>query len=247
MIKLENLTPEVYYKQSRDFQFIGRLYDLVLNSVKTNSELIYSLPISDNSSDEFLDLMAMTLGFKAKHNYNVKQLRAICASLPKIMKNKGNVQAVLLACQALLNSEGITYPLDYEVSKDNLNLYLFIPQELTDINLLQDLLDYILPAGMLCNITREFRLHEQAQTEIGIEFEVAWGSKKSEKISTVFGSNSMPAYLDKATWLKHLGSAEPLSIISADGKKVDDITSGTIIDSTVFKKKKKSTGGNSNG
>ena len=38
MIKLQNLTPEVYYKESRVFQFIGRLYDIVLNSVKTETD-----------------------------------------------------------------------------------------------------------------------------------------------------------------------------------------------------------------
>jgi len=220
MIKLENLTPEVYYKQSRDFQFIGRLYDLVLNSVKTNSDLLYSLPISDNSNDEFLDLMAMTLGFKAKHNYNTNQLRAICASLPKIMKNKGNVQAVILACQALLNSEGITHPLDYEVSRDNLNLDLFIPQDLTDINLLTDLLDYILPAGMLCNITREFRLHSEAQTLIGIKSEVNYYKALSENVSHVFKIEDLP------NWLERIKSIDPL-----------ENTDGTIINSTVWKKK----------
>ena len=61
MIKLQDYTPEVYYRESRDFQFIGRLYDLVLNYVKTNADLIYSLPLSDNSDNQFIDLMAMTL------------------------------------------------------------------------------------------------------------------------------------------------------------------------------------------
>lgn len=219
MIKLENLTPEVYYKQSRDFQFIGRLYDLVLNSVKTNSDLLQGLPISNNSNNEFLDLMAMTLGFKAKHNYNINQLRAICASLPKIMKNKGNVRAVILACQALLNSEGITHALDYEISKDNLNLNLFIPQDLTDINLLVDLLDYILPAGMLCNITREFRVYSQAQTLIGVRSEVEYYSVLSENTSSVFKK------LDDEAWLQRITSEEPL-----------ETTDGTIINSTVWRK-----------
>ena len=45
MIKLQNYTPEIYYKESRDFQFIGRLYDLVLNSIKTEVDLLYYLPL----------------------------------------------------------------------------------------------------------------------------------------------------------------------------------------------------------
>ena len=44
MIKLRNLTPDVYYNESRDFQFIGRLFDVVLNSVKTEADLLYNVP-----------------------------------------------------------------------------------------------------------------------------------------------------------------------------------------------------------
>ena len=39
MIKLQDYTPDIYYSESRDFQFIGRLFDLVLNYVKTNVDI----------------------------------------------------------------------------------------------------------------------------------------------------------------------------------------------------------------
>ena len=29
MIKTQELTPEVYYKKSRDFQILGRIYDII--------------------------------------------------------------------------------------------------------------------------------------------------------------------------------------------------------------------------
>ena len=91
MIKLQDLTPEVYYKESRDFQFLGRLYDLVLNSVKTESELIYNLPLSPNVNEKMLELLTLTLGFKPKHQYNSKQLYAICSVLSEIIRNKGSI------------------------------------------------------------------------------------------------------------------------------------------------------------
>ena len=77
MIKLQDYTPEVYYKSSRDFQFIGRLYDLVLNYVKTNADSIYYNPLSDNSNQGMTELLALTLGFRSKYHYTTKQLRAI--------------------------------------------------------------------------------------------------------------------------------------------------------------------------
>ena len=52
MIKLRNLTPDVYYNESRDFQFIGRLFDVVLNSVKTEADLLYNVPLNDDSNEK---------------------------------------------------------------------------------------------------------------------------------------------------------------------------------------------------
>lgn len=116
MIKLQELTPEIYYKQSRDFQFIGRLFDLVLNSVKTNADMIYDIPASDSAGSKMIDLLALTLGFKAKHNYTIKQLSAICGILPTILKNKGTLYAIKTTCQTILTAEGITE--QAEVSAD---------------------------------------------------------------------------------------------------------------------------------
>ena len=64
MIKLQNLTPEIYYKQSRDFQLIGRLFDIVLNYVKTNADNLYSLPIGNDMNENLLNLLSYTLVLK---------------------------------------------------------------------------------------------------------------------------------------------------------------------------------------
>lgn len=155
MIRLQDTTPSVYYNQSRDFQYIGRLFDIVLNSVKTNADLLYTIPISDNSDEKLLDLMTLTLGFKSKHNYNVKQLSALCSAFAYVIRNKGNIKSIITACNTLINAEGITKEADYSLSDDCTCLRLFLPIELTDTNLLKDLLVYILPAGMECEIIRE--------------------------------------------------------------------------------------------
>ena len=163
MIKLQEYTPEVYYKQSRDFQFLGRLYDLVLNSVKTNADMIYDIPSSDAAGSKMIDLLTLTLGFKARHNYNVKQLAAICSILPTVLKNKGTLGAIKMACQALLNAEGITDSAEvlanWEVEPENIfKLVIYIPPALSDLSLLLDLLSYILPAGISCEIYRAIKI-----------------------------------------------------------------------------------------
>ena len=171
MIKLQDYTPEVYYRESRDFQFIGRLYDLVLNYVKTNADLIYSLPLSDNSDNQFIDLMAMTLGFHAKHKYTSQQLKAICFVLSEIIRNKGTIKALTIACDAIFHAEGIQGQFDYALpDKDNnTNIIIYLPQELSDTTLLNDLFEYILPAGMSCQIIKTYSEKATPTTEVGVE------------------------------------------------------------------------------
>jgi hypothetical protein len=167
MIKLQDLTPAVYYEQSRDFQFIGRLYDLVLNYIKTNSANLYNLPVGKNMDEQLLNLLALTLGFKPTKNYNSKQLRAICSVLPTILKHKGSIQALVLATNALLAAEGVRQPLDYTIRpKEGITLY--VAQELNDLNLFTDLLDYLLPAGLSCTIVKESQSIHKIKTTLSV-------------------------------------------------------------------------------
>jgi hypothetical protein len=170
MIKLQHLTPEVYYKESRDFQLLGRLFDLILNAVKTDTDLLYTLPLSTNSDEKLLELLALTLGFKPKHQYNARNLKAVCSVFSEILRNKGSIKAIKIACEALFNSMDISQQLDYDFTKgkDNTELNLYIAQDFGDITLLNDLLSYILPAGMSCNIIREFHILTDSNTNIGI-------------------------------------------------------------------------------
>lgn len=164
LIKFQDLTPEVYYKRSRDFQYIGRLFDLVLNNAKMNTDIISSLPLNPDMDPRLLDLLALTLGFKSKHEYNTKQLAALCSIFPFVLRNKGSKLAIETACNALLNAEGITKEASVEVS--NQMVSIFLPSGLSDLNLLKDLLNYILPAGMSCSIVREATLVPPSSTTL---------------------------------------------------------------------------------
>ena len=68
MLETEKLVPEVYYKDSRDFQFIGRIYDVIFHYMKNTSDLITQLTVGLNDKD-FIDLPLLTVGLQIKHNY----------------------------------------------------------------------------------------------------------------------------------------------------------------------------------
>ena len=190
MIKLQDLTPAVYYNQSRDFQFIGRLYDLVLNYSKTNAANLYNLPIGKNMDEQLLNLLALTLGFKPTKNYNSKQLRAICSVLPTILRHKGSIQALVLAINALLAAEGVSQPLDYTVNPKR-GITLYVAQELDDLSLFTDLLDYLLPAGLSCNVVKESQAIHTAQTTLGVTDSVNIYYQNENIISKLAGGNEL--------------------------------------------------------
>lgn len=183
MIKLQELTPSVYYEQSRDFQFIGRLYDIVLNYVKTNADNLYTLPIDKNMDEKLLNLLAFTLGFQSKHHYNSKQLLAICSVLPLILKHKGSLDAILIAANSILYAEGINQALDYEFKNNNLVLYL--SQDLSDLTLLKDILIYILPAGIGCDMIKEIQSVNKIETILTTKDEVKVYKKETTTLNKI--------------------------------------------------------------
>ena len=152
MINLYNQVPSVYVNASRDFQYLSWLFNIVLNSVKHNVDDIYKLPIID-SDTKLTELLARTLGFKVKRNYDKKQLLALVSALPSILRYKGTEKAITMAANALVMAAGSLGSASVQLNGTEIRVTL--PKDLIDITLFLDLLDYILPAGMTCRVVRK--------------------------------------------------------------------------------------------
>lgn len=152
MIKFSEQVPSIYPNASRDFQYLGWLIDIVLNSVKHNVDSLYQLPILTDDV-KIAELLAMTLGFKVKRNYDKKQLAALVSILPSILKYKGTISAITTAAEALVKASGAIG--DFRCEVNGAQIEVILPEELVDTTLFIDLLEYILPAGMTCRITRD--------------------------------------------------------------------------------------------
>ena len=184
-IKLQYMTPRPYYEQSRDFQFIGRLFDIVLNSVKTNADMMYNLPLSADTDERLADLMALTLGFELKHSYPAKQLKAVCSVLPTIMRQKGSVKAIETAVRAILGAEGVKGAWKCDADPKTAKATIIVPSQLSDLRLLRDLLDYVLPAGMDCELCKMNFTVSEASTLVGTYDEVRKRWIRHKSIATV--------------------------------------------------------------
>jgi hypothetical protein len=134
--------------------------------------------------EQLLNLLALTLGFKPTKNYNSKQLRAICSVLPTILKHKGSIQALVLATNALLAAEGVRQPLDYTMHPKQ-GITLYVAQELDDLSLFTDLLDYLLPAGLSCIVIKESQSVHDVKTILSVTDTVTSTEVDARNLSTI--------------------------------------------------------------
>ena len=213
MIKFNNQVPSVYPSASRDFQYFSWLIDIVLNSVKHNVDDIYNLP-NNKADSKLTELLALTLGFKVKRNYDQNQLSALVAALPRILKYKGTKTAVDMAGNALIAASGVTGEFKSEIKGGELTVTF--PVGLIDISLFSDLLNYILPAGMTCHIVRKTEWHRPHATELDYQekLQAAWvqdltfdaETRAISGLSSMFDiDNSAPNFANFAGQVPNIG------------------------------------------
>ena len=125
----------------------------------------------------------MTLGFIPKHRYNAKQLKAVCSVLPLIFKNKGSLQAIIVLVNAILHAEGIKETIECfekthtdaatgKIVSDH-TILIAIPDKLQDLSLINDLLDYILPAGIGYELVQIFTAKIEGKTDLAYEDKIS--------------------------------------------------------------------------
>lgn len=149
MINTYLQVPAVYYKESRDFQVLGRTYDIIFNYLKTNIDMIYHNQLDYSSDKKLLDLIALTLGFDSKHDYDLSQLYNICTVFVQLLKYKGTLYSIKLAVDTIQNSQGLSDSSLVQRNKENPYLIdIYITNKIFDLSLLKDILDYIIPAGI---------------------------------------------------------------------------------------------------
>lgn len=149
MIDVYRSTPQIYYDNSRDFQFIARTLEALANHCKTAADMVVDSPFDSNTDVKLLPLLAKTLGFDGSHRYSDVEFRAICSSFVEIMRSKGTFKAIRKTVELFMTAKGVSG--DYEVGYDDADkttIIVRIPSEIIDTTLLEDVFDYILPAGM---------------------------------------------------------------------------------------------------
>jgi len=152
MIDIYQSTPKAYYNGSRDFQALARVLEMLSNFGKVGAELI-SNTVFGGIDPTMLTLLSRTLGFESNHHYNESEFKALCSSFVDIMRWKGSRKALEKSVEMFMMANQLPgeydiYPISTPSGLDRTTWEVRLPAEARNVTLLNDVLSYVLPAGV---------------------------------------------------------------------------------------------------
>lgn len=139
-------------RQSRDMQAMCKVFDLLINSFKTNSDYWVSLIDFDSCPNSLLPLLASYVGYTYDYTESYDTNRLIIKHYPEMIRNRGSEIGMTLAMALSVNALGqidklealAMFKLDYVVEENTLYIYIFFPANLSQI---RTLIEVVRPAG----------------------------------------------------------------------------------------------------
>ena len=147
MFRVEHNVPEVYINESRDFQLISRLYDLVFQQVRQSTDSMELITSTKECNDSLLPLLSTKVGFFSNNELPEDIYRKVLSAFPIINRYKGSLEALKLVIY--LFEQIVNTDISYELKSDSAEIIFKTYCSYTD--LLLDLLDYVRPCGYIIN------------------------------------------------------------------------------------------------
>lgn len=154
LFRLSENVPDVYTVESRDFQLLCNSFDIIQNSIRNSADSMCLLSDTSSCPDTLLPYLQTKLGFFTKQKIDSDKLRILLQAFPHIVKSKGSRQGIILAIRAFLKCihKAEIVQLDIHNESDNSDstdyfIDIGMNGQITDISILQELLDYVIPAG----------------------------------------------------------------------------------------------------
>lgn len=166
MLRLQENVPQVYIKESRDFQLLIRLYDVLSQAVKFDVDTMVNVNDSFLIKEELLDLLCTKLGFFPKHNFDSNALRYILNTFPYLIKLKGSKKSINEAVNMLFRLENIFNNEVLIINNEEKGLIeIRSKQNLRNLKALEELMRYLLPIGY----TYTFELSQSSGADTTLE------------------------------------------------------------------------------
>lgn len=188
MFKTKESTPRYYTNTSRDFQLLGHLLDCIIANVRQGVDGLSKISLDKNIDDNLINLAQTSLGLNLTKNYSSKALLAICKSFKYILKLKGSQESINECVKVLLNAQYIDDEYYIEFNSTPYHIEIRIPESTQDVELLDNLLNYVLPSGYTYSIikskvetiTYNTRINEYGSTTTNEYTSYALGRYSSE-------------------------------------------------------------------
>lgn len=151
IIESKNYIPSIM-RQSRDMQIFCKLFDLLINHFKTNTDYWVSLIDFDECPDNLLPLLASYVGYKYDYTESYSTNRLIIKHYPEMIRNRGSRVGMSLATALSVNALGTIdkvealnmFHIEPIQSDSMIKIYIYFPSNLSKI---RDLLEVVRPAG----------------------------------------------------------------------------------------------------
>lgn len=159
MFRIQDNVPEVYINESRDFQLISRLYDILFSGTKYDIDSMVNVLDATLIKDSMIQLLCTKVGFFPRFDIDSNVLKYIIASFPYILKYKGSQKGIEFAVNAVLkaenNPDAIGQPYVPIVKKKTTTgrnqaeytVYIYTTIQLYNKLALEEVLRYVMPIG----------------------------------------------------------------------------------------------------
>ena len=160
MFRISEKVPEVYMKESRDFQILPRIDDLLFLGEHYDISTIQELNNPKKCRNSCLKYLAEKVGFYTDKYIPDNVLINIISAFRTALKNKGTNLGIQQAVIAILKAENSIDPpkIVYTRSDSSLQYYeqytinIYTPIKIINEVALREFLKYIIPAGYNYNI-----------------------------------------------------------------------------------------------
>lgn len=182
MFKVENNVPKFYSEESRDFQLLCKLYDIVLQSTRFSIDSMRGFSDATLCNKSMLQQVGTKVGYFHKiDTFSSDQVSIMLKAFPKIIKYKGSMKSIYLTLnlfEHLANTQII------DNYKDNVLSIEYINTDSETIDLLDTVLSYIKPTGMMIDYTITSDVSAETKTAL-IHSDVETAYKEDEELTKV--------------------------------------------------------------
>lgn len=172
--RIRNNVPDVYVKESRDFQLMCDLFDIINNGVKFDIDTIMDLSDTLLCRESMLPYLQQKLGLKLSKEITSENLRTILKCFPYLVKykgcRKGVEEAIALFLHIIFANCSHKVEIVNKSPNSGINGLYIVEIELEDnvlkrLHILDDILKYVLPAGYKLEYDLKY-LVDDIRTEI---------------------------------------------------------------------------------